>query len=80
MAHIHLRGVMAQNIRFDLLDQRNALAVGNVDLVQRRLGVEIRFLAGREVIEDMHLVTVLDISIDNVRGDKAGAAGNDDSS
>jgi len=54
-----LRGVMAQYIRFDLLDQRNALAVGNVDLVQRGFGVEVRSLTGRKVIEYMNLVAVL---------------------
>ena len=53
MAHVHLRGVMAQDVRFDLLDQLSGFGIaGDIDLVQRRFGVDVGALAGREVVED----------------------------
>src|SRR5258708_20604898 len=79
MAHVHLRRVMAQNIRLDLLDPPRRFWSSDIDLMQRRFGVEIRLLPSREIIEDMHFMTAFQISIDNVRADETRATVNQDS-
>src|SRR5258706_1202771 len=73
-AHIHLRRVMTKRIRLDFLNQSDRFAVGDVDDMQIRLEIEIDFLTGREIIEDMHLMAALDVGIANMRGDEAHAA------
>ena len=73
MTHVHLRRVMAENFRFDLFETCCRAALRNIDLVQFCFGIEVRRLPGGKIIEDMHLVTALQIRIDNVGPDKPRA-------
>jgi hypothetical protein len=76
--HIHLRRVMIENARLELLDQLSAAPVADVQPMHGYPRVDIPLLAGREIINNVNLVATIDIRIDNVGRDKARAAGNDD--
>jgi hypothetical protein len=77
MAHIHLRRVMIQHIRFDLLDQPSRFLLRDIDLVQGCLAIDIGLLAGGDVVEDMHLVALFEVGINRMGRDKARAARHD---
>ena len=76
MTHIHLRRVMVQDIRLNLLDQSSRFFFRYVDPVQCGLGININVLAGREVIDDMHFMTTIQVGVDNMGSDKPRATGN----
>ena len=66
MTHIHLRRVMVQDIRLNLLDQSSRFFFRYVDPVQCGLGININVLAGREVIDDMHFMTTIQVGVDDM--------------
>ena len=51
--------------------------VADVPLDEGRRRVDVLALAGREVVDDDHLVTALDEPVDEVRADEPGTTGHD---
>ncbi len=70
--HIGLRGEVEDDLRAVELD-----AVPDVALDEGRGGVQVRTLAGGEVVDDRHLVSARDEGIDEIRADESRASRHD---
>ena len=57
---------MAQDIRLNLFDQSSRFFFRYVDLVECGLGIDINALASREVIDDMHFMTTIQVGVDDM--------------
>src|SRR5262249_1171617 len=77
-AHVHLRGVVVQDVRMLGADQFGRLRVEDVELVEARLRVQVLTLAGAQVVDHEHLVAGRQVGVDHVRADEARAAGHQD--
>ncbi len=76
-AHVGQRGLVADDLRPHRgEDALKSLWVADVGLVERRGRVDIGQLAGAEVVQHRHLVARGEVSVDHVRSNEPGAAGN----
>src|SRR5207237_8008952 len=76
--HVHLRRVMVQYVGFDLPDQPGGFRLCDIQRVNRGPMIEILFLTRRKIINDMNLVSLVDVSVDNMRSTEPRTAGNND--
>src|SRR5205807_1909870 len=76
--HVHLRPVMVQYVGFDLPDQPGGFRLCDIQRVNRGPMIEILFLTRRKIINDMNLVSLVDVSVDNMRSNEPRTAGNND--
>src|SRR5437879_1361382 len=70
-AHVHLRRVEVQHRGARVADQFAERGIGDVEPVEAGLGVQVLAAAGREVVDDDHLVAGRDVGVDHVRADEA---------
>jgi len=77
-AHIHLRGMMIDDLDLVAFENIDELRVLDIHLVKDRFGVEVLPPARAQVIHHNDLVAGGDIGIGDLRGDKTGAAGDED--
>ena len=73
---------MEHQLRFDLgEDPLDRIRVADVDFVQQRAGgqrwLEVRSLSGTQIVDHRHPVATREQSVDKIRADEPGAAGDD---
>ena len=73
-ADVGLGGEMQDDVRPKLGSERLDGRIADVELVELGAGGEVVARAGREVVDDVHLVPAREQRIDDVGADEAGAA------
>src|SRR3954466_2778344 len=78
MTGTHLRSMVIDHIRTLLQDQADESWRRNIQIECSRPGIEVRSFTGREIINDDHLMSEIDISINDMRGNKPGPTRDND--
>ncbi len=73
MAGAHLRGVVIDDLRALLQDQTGEIGGCDIQIDSSRPGIDVRPFAGGEIIDDDHLMSELDVGVDDMRGNEPGS-------
>jgi hypothetical protein len=77
-AHIHLGGMVVEDIRRDLAEQSGERGIKDIHEVKAGLRVQVPSVAAGEIIDDENLVACGNVGIDDMGSDKSRPSGYDD--